>query len=114
MSTQPKKKNTGGLAGVIAGESSIATVGISGKGLNYRGYPIEQLARSSTFEEVSYLLLKGALPTQDQLAEYSQSLWTSRTLPEGLIKILEAIPKHAHPMDVMRTIASCMGLFEPE
>lgn len=107
-------KNKGGLAGVTAGESAIATVGISGRGLNYRGYTIEELAHKSTFEEVAYLLLKGSLPTPEQYKEFTSQLWSMRTIPKDLIKILESIPKHAHPMDVMRTISSCMGLFEPE
>lgn len=107
-------KNKGGLEGIVAGESAIATVGISGRGLNYRGYPIEELAHKSTFEEVAYLLLNGNLPTLEQYNEFTSKLWSMREVPAGLITILEAIPKQAHPMDVMRTISSCMGLFEPE
>lgn len=108
----PKPK--GGLEGIEAGESSIATVGISGRGLNYRGYTIEDLAHSSTFEEVAYLLLHGELPNQAEYKEFTSELWGMREVPKDLVKILEAIPKQAHPMDVMRTISSCMGLFEPE
>ena len=48
---------TGGLAGIIAGNTSIATVGKEGKGLTYRGYSIYDLAEHSTFEEVAYLLI---------------------------------------------------------
>lgn len=109
-----QKKNRGGLAGVIAGESKIATVGISGRGLNYRGYTIEDLANKSTFEEVAFLLLRGKLPSQAEYEQWTKKLWSMREVPQGLISILEAIPKYAHPMDVMRTIAGCMGLFEPE
>ena len=108
------KKRSGGLAGIIAGETAIATVGISGAGLNYRGYRIEDLARYSTFEEVTYLLLNKKLPTKQQYEDFCKELWSLRTLPNGLKQILEAIPKEAHPMDVMRTIASSMGLYEPE
>ena len=55
-------KKTGGLAGVVAGETAIATVGKEGKGLNYRGYSIHDLAENATFEEVAFLLLLGHLP----------------------------------------------------
>jgi 2-methylcitrate synthase len=58
--------NKGGLAGIIAGDSSIATVGL-GTGLNYRGYNIEELAEKSTFEEVFYLLLFERLPLNSEL-----------------------------------------------
>ena len=53
-----------GLAGVVAGESGISTVGVAGKGLNYRGYSIDDLAAHAGFEEVAYLLHYGQLPTK--------------------------------------------------
>ena len=58
---------TGGLEGIIAGNTAIATVGKEGKGLTYRGYSIHDLAEHSTFEEVAYLLLYNRLPSQDDL-----------------------------------------------
>lgn len=61
-----KKPAVGGLAGVSAGDSKIATVGL-GNGLNYRGYNIEELAKHSTFEEVFYLLLHEKLPNEEEL-----------------------------------------------
>lgn len=59
-----------GLAGMVAGNSAISTVGI-GLGLNYRGYDVNELAEKSTFEDVAYLLLFGQLPNASQLAEFS-------------------------------------------
>ena len=59
-----------GLAGIIAGNTAIATVGKEGKGLTYRGYSIYDLAEHSTFEEVAYLLIYGRLPKQDELDDY--------------------------------------------
>lgn len=64
--SKPKKKVVGGLAGVNAGDSRIATVGL-GSGLNYRGYNIEELAAKSSFEEVFYLLLFERLPLAEEL-----------------------------------------------
>lgn len=107
------KTTTGGLAGVNAGDSAISTVGL-GTGLNYRGYSIQDLCEKSNFEEVAYLLLKGQLPTSEQLAVFKKEIASRRDLPESLRKTLELIPSTAHPMDVMRTISSFFGLIEPE
>lgn len=106
-------KKTGGLAGVVAGRSAICTVG-TGHGLNYRGYDIYDLAQHATFEEVSYLLTKGTLPTKAQLESYKKELMAARTLPEALKAVLRTLPKSAHPMDVMRTSCSTLGCLEPE
>lgn len=106
--------NTEGLAGVIAGESAIATVGHAGKGLNYRGYSIDDLATQSTFEEVAFLLLRGHLPTSSELDAYTHQLIKMRALPDDLIKLLHLIPKNTHPMDVLRTACSFLGNLEPE
>lgn len=108
------KKKIGGLAGVIAGETAIATVGQEGVGLNYRGYSIYDLAEHSNFEEVAYLLIYGDLPTQTQLAEFRMRLIGNRELPTELKTILEQIPGDAHPMDVLRTACSGLGAIEQE
>src|SRR5688572_2565420 len=105
---------TGGLAGIIAGNTSIATVGKEGKGLTYRGYSIYDLAEHSTFEEVAYLLIYGQLPNAGQLREYKEKLRSLRRLPQPLKIVLEQIPGSTHPMDVMRTGCSMLGTLEPE
>ena len=103
-----------GLAGVVAGESAIATVGQAGKGLKYRGYSIDDLACHATFEEVAYLLHYGQLPTRAELATYVEKLVNLRELPDALKKVLKLIPKSTHPMDVLRTGCSMLGTLEPE
>ncbi|MDF1646843.1 MAG: 2-methylcitrate synthase [Legionellaceae bacterium] len=103
-----------GLAGIIAGESAIATVGHAGSGLNYRGYSIDDLAAYASFEEVAFLLMRGYLPTEDELNTYTQQLVSLRSLPETLKNILRLIPKNTHPMDVLRTATSFLGTIEPE
>ncbi|MBS0358060.1 MAG: 2-methylcitrate synthase [Proteobacteria bacterium] len=107
-------KKTGGLAGVIAGESAIATVGKEGLGLNYRGYSIHDLANHASFEEVAYLLIYGKLPNKTELQNYKKLLISKRALPENLKHILEKIPGFSHPMDVLRTACSYLGNIEPE
>lgn len=108
------KKKTGGLAGVVAGETAICTVGKEGKGLNYRGYSIHDLAEQATFEEVAFLLLYGHLPIVKELDSFKSRLRSKRALPEALLATLRAIPKDAHPMDVLRTGCSMLGVLEPE
>ena len=61
---EEKPKAAGGLAGMIVGDSAIATVGLVGAGLNYRGYDINELSENSTFEEIYYLLIYERLPTK--------------------------------------------------
>ncbi len=102
------------LSGINAGSTEIATVGREGKGLTYRGYNIEDLAEHSTFEEVAYLLLKNSLPDKESLERFRAELRDNRALPEGLKKILEELPAHSHPMDVLRTGCSALGCLEPE
>jgi 2-methylcitrate synthase len=109
-----KAADAAGLKGVVAGDTSISSVGVQGMGLTYRGYTIEDLAEESNFEEVFYLLINGDLPSGAELAEFRRKLYAMRQLPEELKKILEYIKKDAHPMDICRTIASVMGMLEPE
>ena len=60
-----------GLVGIIATESSVSNINGKKGILSYRGYSIEELAQKSTFEETSYLLLFGELPTLDELKEFT-------------------------------------------
>jgi 2-methylcitrate synthase len=107
-------KMSPGLAGVIAGETAISSVGKEGMGLNYRGYSIHELAEHASFEEVAYLLIHGKLPTLQQLKYYIKHLVALRSLPEALKKTLELTPANAHPMDVLRTGCSVLGTIEQE
>lgn len=110
----PENPKSGGLAGVIAGQTAISTVGKEGVGLTYRGYEIEDLAREATFEEVAYLLLHGRLPTTSELAGFKKALVARRELPQALRELLEKVPAKTHPMDVLRTGCSYLGCLEPE
>lgn len=103
-----------GLAGIVAGQTSISTVDPDGTGLFYRGYSVEDLAEQASFEEVAWLILYGELPTQVELACYGQKLQGYYELPEALKQILQLIPADAHPMDVLRTACSALGCMEPE
>lgn len=110
----PKVKKSVALSGVVAGNSSICTVGRTGNDLHYRGYEIVELAQKSTFEEVAYLLVHGALPTQSELKDYKKKLKSLRGLPAQVKTVLEQIPAATHPMDVLRTGCSFLGTVLPE
>ncbi len=66
-------QKTGGLAGIVAGQTAVCTVGKEGMGLNYRGYSIDDLAAKGSFEEVAYLLIHGDLPTAQELLMYKKN-----------------------------------------
>ena len=109
-----KAKKSVALSGIVAGSTSLSTVGHSGNDLHYRGYDINDLAKECEFEEVAYLILYGELPNQEELARYKKELVTLRDLPEQVKAILELLPKNTHPMDVVRTAVSALGSFHPE
>lgn len=103
-----------GLRGQVAGKTALSTVGQSGSGLTYRGYDVKDLAEQCQFEEVAFLILKGHLPNEQELADYKANLKAMRGLPQALKDVLERIPASAHPMDVLRTGCSMLGNLETE
>ena len=116
MTAQPvrtEKKKTGGLAGIIAGETSISSAG-GAHDLRYRGYSIYDLAEYATFEETAFLVVYGHLPNAQELADFNARLKRQRDLPQALKEVLERIPADAHPMDVLRTGTSFLGTIEQE
>ncbi|MEI8124818.1 MAG: citrate/2-methylcitrate synthase [Parachlamydiaceae bacterium] len=108
------KKKSGGLAGVVVSDSAICLCSAEEENLLYRGYSIDDLAKHACFEEVAWLLLRGELPTGDELKAYKKKLKTLRELPEPLKIILKNIPPTASMMDVLRTGCSALGTLEPE
>lgn len=107
-------KKSGGLAGIVAGDSSICLCGANEESLLYYGYSIEDLAAHATFEEVAYLLTRGQLPDEEQLKSYLKKLESLRDLPNALKEILEKLPASSNMMDVLRTGVSALGCLEPE
>jgi citrate synthase len=82
--------------------------------LEYRGYPIEQLAESSTFLEVSYLLLYGELPTQDQLDNWVHEVTYHTFLHENLKQFIQGFRYDAHPMGMLMAAVSALSTFYPD
>lgn len=102
-----------GLAGVTAADSALSYVDGQNGTLIYRGYNVLDLGQNACFEEVVYLLWNGSLPTQKQLETFKAALVAKRELPAALIKTMETIPHGAHPMAVLRTMVSALGLIDP-
>src|SRR5690554_3749833 len=110
----PKPKKSVALSGVVAGNTALCTVGLSGNDLHYRGYDILDLADNTEFEEVAHLLIHGKLPNKSELAAYKTKLRALRGLPLQVQQALETLPAASHPMDVMRTAVSVLGCVLPE
>src|ERR1700749_4098032 len=105
---------TKGLEDVIAGPSGICFIDGDAGILAYRGIDIHELADNSNFEEVCYLLWFGKLPTRTELQELKLNMARERKLDASVISILRQAPKHALPMDVLRTVVSAAALWDPE
>ncbi len=79
--------------------------------LRYRGYPIEQLAKGSSFLETSYLLIYGELPSEMQLTEFDLKLRNHTLLVEDMKSFFDGFPRDAHPMPVLSSAVSALGTF---
>ncbi len=101
-----------GLRGAVVGDTRLSSINGDEGALIYRGLDIHDLARSSSFEEVAYLLWFGALPSQTNLDEFRAKLNARRTLPPSFLAILRDIPRDGTPMDALRTAVSALGLFD--
>lgn len=101
-----------GLEGVVADRTTVSRVDPETGTLTYRGYPVPVLAESCSFEEVVYLLWNGELPTRPQLKSFQATERRLRQLPVDLQHVLRHCPPTAHPMDVLRTAVSFLGMME--
>jgi citrate synthase len=103
-----------GLEGVVATNSSICWIDGDTGVLAYRGIDIHELAEKSTFEETTYLLWFGQLPTKSQLADFIQTLKAARKLDPKMIELLRSVPRDATPMEVLRTAVSALSFYDPD
>jgi 2-methylcitrate synthase/citrate synthase II len=112
--TTPTPTYRPGLDGVLAGETKLCQVDEGEGGLRYRGYAVGDLAEQARFEEVAYLLLFGQLPTRKELKDFSTQLAAHVVLPGPVETFLGMVPPAAHPMDMLRTGVSLLGMTDPE
>ena len=103
-----------GLEDVVATRSAICQVDGEAGRLFYRGYDIADLARASTFEDVTYLLWHGELPDAAAAAEHRRRLAETRGLPKEIKGLLEGLPRETHPLDALRTAVSLAATLDPD
>jgi citrate synthase len=100
-----------GFANTASCTSEITYIDGDAGILRYRGYPIDQLAEESTFMEVSYLLIYGALPSADQLAAFENNIRRHTLLHEDMKRFFDGFPSDAHPMPVLSSAVSALSTF---
>jgi citrate synthase len=110
MAQQPSK----GLADVVAAATALSDIdGRIGR-LSYRGYDINQLAGAATFEEIAFLLQRGAPPTAAELAEYHAEIMAGRTLGDLVSADLPRVAHSQEPMEALRTLVSLASADDPD
>lgn len=102
-----------GLAGVPATKSNISDIDGERGLLAYRGYAIEELAKNSSFEETTLLLLDGELPTADALRDFDAQLRSNRHVKYNVREMMRNLPATGHPMEMLQTAIASLGMFYP-
>lgn len=113
-SPSPAPSFSKGLEGVIAAETHMSFINGEKGILEYVGVAIDDLARNSTFEETVYLLWNRRLPTKPELEAFTTELRNNYELPKGLLEKIQACPKDAAPMHVLRTMVSALAMYDPD
>src|SRR5918994_7180413 len=111
MSTDAKPK--GGLEDVVAATSAICYLDGNRGVLAYYGYDIHDLAKGATFEETCYLLWHGRLPNRAELGDLQSQLAAARPLAESILRLMKQLPA-SDGMDMLRTLTSALGQYDPE
>jgi citrate synthase len=109
MTVPPAPAPSKGLEGVVAAQTSICFIDGEKGILSYRGYDINELAPHATFEETTFLLWEGHLPTKEELDLFNKQLVANRELPPTAVRVLKDVAKSMGPMDALRTTVSALG-----
>lgn len=103
-----------GLEGVVVADTRLSRIDGEAGNLVYAGYPIEELAERATFEEVCHLLWHGELPDPAALERLAGEIRAGYTLPDTVLDLVRGAPAEAHPMAVLRTAVSALGMLDPD
>ena len=103
-----------GLEGIVAANSGICFIDGEAGVLAYRGIDIHELAERSSFEETTYLLWNGRLPSELELREFSSQLALARSLDQRIVDMLRTFPTSATPMEVLRTTVSALSFYDAD
>ena len=101
-----------GLAGVVVADTNMSYIDGEKGILKYCGYPIEDLATNSSFEEVVYLLYRRELPNKEKAEEMIKTIGNARKLPPEVVRAIETLSGKTSPMSLLRTAVSIIGHFE--
>ena len=107
------EKTGGGLEDVVATSSSICYLDGDRGVLAYCGYDIHDLAKSTTFEEVCYLLWHRRLPTRAELGDLQSQFAAARPVPDAIVRMMRSLPP-VDAMDALRTLSSALSHYDPE
>jgi citrate synthase len=107
-------KNEKGLRGVVAVDSSITSIDGEQGILRYRGYDVAELVERCSFEEVCFLLLRGELPSQSELASFREEMIAERTIPTEVEAVVDDSARYARPMEAMRSMGSALSFSDPD
>lgn len=102
-----------GLEGIVAAQTTLSLVDGANGRLIYRGYDIDDLANHASFEEVLYLLVLGALPNSQELADLRYRLTAARPLSPSVRRVLETLPRTGEPIDALRAGVTAMAMEDP-
>jgi citrate synthase len=105
---------TKGLEGIVAANSGICYIDGDAGVLAYRGIDIHELAEQSNFEETTFLLWNGKLPTRAELESFKQELAAARIVDPKMVEMLRSFPKGATPMEVLRTAVSALSFYDAD
>ena len=103
-----------GLLGIVVDETTVSQVMPDINSLTYRGYAVQDLCEKCNFEEVAYLILNKELPNKIQLKKFKKQIEANSNITINLREIVKHMPKKSHPMDVVRTAVSVLGLEDKE
>jgi citrate synthase len=103
-----------GLEGIVVARTRLSHIDGEAGRLAYGGYSIEDLAEHATFEEVAYLLWHGELPGRAELDALRAQIGDALSLDGPVLQVVRSAPEKAHPMAVLRTAVSALGMLDPD
>jgi citrate synthase len=113
MAETVRVKNVG-LRGVTVADTKVSFIDGEQGVLIYRGFRIEELARSSSYLETAYLLLQGTLPNREEMAAFIRQVAAAREIPDFVVESLKKLPRGAHPMDVLQATIPILAMADPD
>jgi citrate synthase len=103
-----------GLRGIKVADTRISDVDGEKGVIIYRGYNVADLAKSSSYEEVIFLLLEDHLPTRHELERFKLELSSEREIPGVVLEFMQMMPTSAHPMDILQASIPMLACYDPQ